>query len=262
MLLLSFSVGNSYCELVHTYLPLKISYGHVNYLTQSLVSAVWGYTRNMESINSELPLLVSNVLRKARSKHIPRDQIIFYEDDLPQDVYVLKSGIVKLYDIDEQGNEKILHIVKPASTLPFSYFSGMQDPLRWFYATVTDCEFLMMSYDEFHKAMQSNNEVATMLIREFSNDVHELMVRLSSLGKSSAQDKVFSAIKFLLVRHTTKRRGSWWRVTFPITHQLIADLCGITRESASISLKELQDRHIIRSPKVGVLEINKEYLLI
>ncbi|MEO5949753.1 MAG: cyclic nucleotide-binding domain-containing protein, partial [Candidatus Saccharimonas sp.] len=66
-----------------------------------------------------VPLILQRALRDARVKQVPSGQILFYEDDIPQEVYILKEGIVKIYDIDDQGNEKILHLVKAPAVIPF-----------------------------------------------------------------------------------------------------------------------------------------------
>lgn len=209
---------------------------------------------------SGLPLIIDNALRGARLKSVPSGQILFYENDLPQEVLVVKSGIVKIYDIDEDGNEKILHLVKPPAVVPFSYFSGMKDPLRWLYATLTDCELYTIPYKDFKNLTVKNRHLADMLDSGFSNDVHELLVRLSSLGRTNSHDKVVAALKFLVALHSEKVRGQWWQVTFPVSHQLIADLCGITREGTTLAMKDLSDNGVVRSPKQTVLEINKSSL--
>ncbi|MEO5949792.1 MAG: helix-turn-helix domain-containing protein, partial [Candidatus Saccharimonas sp.] len=106
-----------------------------------------------------------------------------------------------------------------------------------------------------------DSALGEILTNAFSRDVHELLVRLSSLGKTNARDKVMSALRFLMVVHATERRAGWWRVNFPVSHQLIADICGITRETAALTMKELQGEHVIRNPKLTVLEISQRGLL-
>jgi CRP-like cAMP-binding protein len=80
--------------------------------------------------HADIPLVLQRALRSARSKSVPGGQIVLYEGDMPGDALILREGIVKLYDIDEQGNEKLLHLVKPPAVIPFAFFSGMRDPLR------------------------------------------------------------------------------------------------------------------------------------
>jgi len=215
----------------------------------------------MTQDRTDVPLVLQRALRDARVKQVPAGQILFYEDDLPQEVYILKEGIVKIYDIDDQGNEKVLHLVKSPAVIPFAFFSGMHDPLRWFYTTLTSCELAVFSAEELGKMATSDSALGEVLTNAFSSDVHELLVRLSSLGKSSAREKVMSALRFLMVVHSTERRAGWWRVNFPVSHQLISDICGITRETAALTMKELQNENVIRNPKLTILEISRKRLL-
>ena len=215
----------------------------------------------MGAPSQQMPEILQKALKTARLRHVPRGQIILYEGDTPQDVYIVKSGIVKLYDIDEQGNEKVLHIVKTPALVPFTFFSGMRDPLRWFYETLTDCDFYIVPAKEFMELTRTDGALLAAVTNTFSNDVHELLTRLSSLGKTNAQDKVVAVLKFLVACHSTERRSSWWRVEFPISHQLIANICGITRESTTLVMKELQAQKIIRRPRINVLDIHKPSLI-
>ncbi len=214
----------------------------------------------MKLVENSLPLILQKALQSARLRHVPGGQIILYEDDLPSEMFILKNGIVKLYDIDDQGNEKLLHLVKAPAVVPFAFFSGMTDPLRWFYATLTDCDLYVLRTEELRTMTRAHPDLAELLTNKFSADVHELLVRLSSLGKTNARDKVIAALKFFAARHATERRSGWWRVNFPASHQLIGDLCGITRETTAIIMKELQGEKIVRNPRVTILEINKNNL--
>jgi CRP/FNR family transcriptional regulator len=207
-----------------------------------------------------MPLPLHPILRSARLKHFPKSQILLYKEDIPSDVYVVKTGMVKLYDIDDNGNEKILHIVKSPSLLPFPFFSSDGNRVNWFYVTLTDCSMYVLPKAKLQHAIYADSSLAIFLMNAFSTDIHELLVRLSSLGKTNARDKLCASLRFLLVRHSTRQRSGWCRVSFPVNHQLLADLSGITRESTAMAMKELQNKRVVRSPKLTVLEIDREAL--
>lgn len=208
-----------------------------------------------------MPPVMSKLVRAARLKHIPRGQIIIYAGDVPQEAFILKSGAIKLYDIDDAGNEKILHIVKPPAVIPLATFSGKNVAVHWFYSTLTDCDLYVLGADSVRRYMHQDPALNMYLVNNFSNDVHELLVRLSSLGKSNIRDKVVAALRFLQLRHSQERRNGWWRVSFAVSHQLLGDLSGITRESASTVMKELQTEGIVRNPRQTILEINRDKLI-
>ena len=142
--------------------------------------------------------------------------------------------------------------------MPLAFFSGDAITTRWFYAALTDCELYITTHNELKAAFLKDPGYAMVLTNWFSQEVHELLVRLGSLGKTSARSKVIAALKFLAVCLSEPTRGAWRCVTFPVTHQLIADLTGITRESAALSMKQIQDEGLIKYPKLTLLHINYE----
>ena len=206
----------------------------------------------------ELPLLLQQLIRKERLKQYPKGQIIFYQGDHHHEVAILSQGYVRVYDIDDQGNEKILHILKPGSILPFSFFSGEPETINWFYAALTDCDIYVLNKDKLEQALKNNPELTMLLMHWLSLEVHELLVRLSSMGKSNAKIKIMAALMFLTVHSSKLRPSGWQRVVFPVNHQLLADMTGVTRESAALIMKDLAQNGLVRNPRQTILEIKKE----
>ena len=203
-----------------------------------------------------IPEVLARVLEHARCKRILKNQVLLYEGDTPFDVMIIKSGTVKVHDIDEQGNEKVLHLLSSPAIFPFAFFTGSDAATRWYYTALTDCEIYSLPQTELRGLFLANPELAQYLMGWFSREVHEILTRLSSLGKTLARDKIAAALKFLAIWHSLERRSGWKRVTFPVSHQLLADMTGITRESATLTMKDFQEEHVIRTPRATILEIN------
>ncbi len=181
----------------------------------------------------ELPPYLISVIKTARSKHIAKGQVLFYQGDVTANVFVIKSGIVKIYDIDDQGNEKILHLVERPAIIPFAFFSGASIPTRWFYSALTDCELYEIPRLQLLDELHANSALALYLMNWFSSEMHNVLSRVSSLGKAPVKDKLLAVLRYLQENHSDARRGGWWRVSFPVTHQALADLVGNTRESVT-----------------------------
>lgn len=209
---------------------------------------------------AKLPRSLTAIQDKARIKHVPKGQILLYEDDQPRDVYIIKTGVIKIYNIDFEGNEKILHLVGEQALVPLSFYSGGTQKTRWFYNTLTDCDVWVIPQEQLQKAVLNDTELAKYFMNNFSVDIHELLVRLESLNKSNVHDKLVAALKFLAVAHSRKRRSGWYRVLFPVNHKFLSDLIGMTRESTSMAMKTLVDEGIIRNPRTTILEIDLKKL--
>lgn len=197
----------------------------------------------------------------ARVKHYPKNQILLYGGDPIPTIYLLKKGVVKLYDIDHEGNEKVLHILKPPSLMPLTALGREREDSEWFYGTITDCDVYAVAADEFEKSITTDSKLATFLLRQNAEVMNELLVRLSSLGKNDARGKLAYVLRFLAECHAHEHHGGWRRVAFPVGHQLLADMIGMTRESTAISLKRLRERQIVRYPRATQLEIHLTHLI-
>lgn len=205
----------------------------------------------------ELPnAVLETILHDARVKQYPQGQIVLYEGDSPVEVYIVKSGYVKVYDVDAQGNEKALSIVKPGDIMPYAFFSGKGVLNKWFYQALCDTDIYVLERETLIKAMYTDTDLILSIVSGFSKEVHEILTRLSSLGKSRAQAKLIALMKYFVVCVGKNKTPKWWRVPFPVNQQFLADLTGMTRETCATSMKELLNQGVVRAPKVNLLEIN------
>lgn len=205
---------------------------------------------------------IAILMKHAKQRHYPKGQIILYEGEVPSDLYIIKEGVVKIYDIDDQGNEKIVHLLKTPAMFPMVFFVGdKNDRTHFFYTTVTDAEVYIVPNDIVEKEMKQNAELAIHLMHTFSLEIHEILVRLSSLERTTTYDKLLAALKFLSVHHAEERKSGWRRVLFPVSHQVLADMIGVTRESTTMVMKDLQDQRVVRNPRLTILEINFKKLI-
>lgn len=171
-------------------------------------------------------------------------------------MFLLKRGEIKIYDIDEQGNEKVLYIMRAGSIFPFAGYLGRRIEVMWFYAALTNVEVYVITFEDLAPHLRKDSTLTMYLLEKATTDMHEAFVRVASMSKTTTRPKLVAALKFLCVYHTNVTGSTWRRVNFPVSHQLLADMTGITRESATLVMKQLQDEKITRSPKLGRLEIN------
>lgn len=189
-------------------------------------------------------------------------QIIIYHGDSPDYVMFIVSGAVKFYDIDKEGNEKIFHIGGPGSFFPLFYTFDVKPHVEAFYTTLQKSRFLMIPLKEFLECTQTNAEFTSRILTWYAQEMDHVVLRLKSLERSTAKDKLLQALLYLCEQHATIKvlRAGWWRVNFPLSQQTLAELTGLTRETVNMTLGELQKEGIVRVPKKMRLEICKEKL--
>lgn len=178
-------------------------------------------------------------------------QIIIYDGDSPNLVRFIKSGAVKFYDVDADGREKIMHIGGEASLFPLFYSFEGKDSVTGFYATITKTEMLAVPLEDFRKELRNSPEYAFSTLQWYAGEMDHLVLRLKSLEKSSAKQKILQALFYLSDQHATQSRGQtkWYRINFPLTQQTLADMTGLTRETVNITLKDPELNNLVRNKK-------------
>ena len=207
-----------------------------------------------------MPPALRKLLKNARLKHVQKGQVLLYAGDRPAEVQIIKEGIVKLHNIDEQGNEKILHLLRSPMVIPLAFFSRPEATTKWYYTALTECDLCVLNREELEQLMETDKKTMLFLVNNFSEDVHEILTRLDSLGKSDSSAKLAAALCYLALRHGTRYSSGWWKVLFPVSHQLLADMTGVARETVSLAMKVLSDKKIIRNPHLTQLEIHLDRL--
>ena len=107
--------------------------------------------------------------------------------------------------------------------------------------------------------MATTPDLSAYIINWLAVETHELMARIDGMSKSDAKNKVLTVLNYFNVYYTGQEKQGWRRIEFPITHQLIADIAGITRESVTIQVGNLQREKIIRTRR-PYIEINDQGL--
>ena len=200
------------------------------------------------------------ITNKSPIRIVPLDQTLLYAGEVPVEVYILKEGIVKMYDVDGQGNEKILHLLRPNAVVPLAFFSGPDHATHWYYTTLTDCEMYILPIEVLTGYIRRDSEMAIYLMNWFSLEVHELLARLSSLELTNTRGKVMAVLKMLAARYARPANGAWRRVTFPVSHKLLASMIGVSREGVTLALGELEREGLVRTREFVTLDISRKLL--
>lgn len=208
-------------------------------------------------------ILTARILRPlthhAKLREYKKGQIILYPGDEITNVYIIKKGAISLYDIDSAGNTKTLYILGKNSVFPL--MSALNTPgasAAWFYETLTDTELYVIPYTDFRTSL--NNDSGSLhrkLMKDFTEDVFELVTRINSLSNGTSSMKLSGTLKFLAAKHGKVVAGTnWSRVNFPVSHQLLASMTGLTRETVTHSLGNFLRQDAVHYTRNSRLSIN------
>ncbi len=182
---------------------------------------------------------LDKVNENSREAEFKKGDIIIHEGSLNSNIIYLKSGLVKEYVRTSTQKEQILQIVKKFSYLGLPSLFG--DRVNHYsYAALEDIKVCYIDISVFNKLIRENGEFAYQILVSVSRDSLNNFHRFMSQSQKKTYGKVADALLyFARIIYEAQE------FEIPFTRQELADLIGISRESATRVLLKLKDDGIL-----------------
>lgn len=190
----------------------------------------------------DLRILASHAVARRYRKNT----IVLSKGEESDTMYVVRSGRLRVYLDDEQGNEITIRLLGPGDVFgELAMLSGA--PRAANVMTMEDCELLVVSRSHFMEYLAANSQIGFRIIRALVQRIQEMTEDISTLALLD----VYGRVRNTLERLAEERDGK--RVTDRLTHQEMANMVGSSREMVSRILRDLkaggyismQDKRII-----------------
>lgn len=184
-------------------------------------------------------------LSKYHARKFQKGEIVIVQGEIPDCVYLIKTGVIKTYNLTSQGEEKPIAFDVAGECFPIGWVFGH---LRWspyYYEAFTDCELYCIPRDDYITYLQQNNEVMYDNLSYMARGFNAFQMRLNALEQSKAMSKVINTLHYLCLRFGKDLKDDMVKIDLPLTQQELANFMGLTRETTGIELKKLQKKGII-----------------
>ncbi|ORC38390.1 hypothetical protein B4O97_01135 [Marispirochaeta aestuarii] len=191
------------------------------------------------------PGQIDEINSRFRDVGFSANKTILREGDNADSLFIVATGLVKLYSASGDGGILLIDILKPGEH--FGSVAGFGPECYEETAVAAmDCCLLKISSENFHRVLTMHPQVAVRTVEILSHRVrfsHELMRRL---GSYSAENR--SA--WLLLRLGEKLGRPWEGknlINAPVSREELAAMIGITTETASRIVSRFQKKGLIES---------------
>ncbi|MFA6982030.1 MAG: Crp/Fnr family transcriptional regulator [Patescibacteria group bacterium] len=183
---------------------------------------------------------------------------ILQPEDEARYVFYLRSGYVRMYTVSESGKQLTLNIFKPASYFPMTWAIG-EMPNNYYFEAMTDVNIQKITKERFLEYIKKEPDLLYDLTRRILVGLGGILTRMEYLLSGSASSRVASTILLSARRFGVKLPNGDTEITLPLTHQEIANLSGLTRESTSVEMGKLAKSNVViaKNRKLIVKDMEK-----
>lgn len=190
-------------------------------------------------------ITLDQFISKHTLKTYKKGEMILLKNEIPSAVYVIESGTVKAYIIDQNGCEQLVSMHSKGESLPIGFVFWLTKRSQYFYVAYSDCCIRLVPRDDMTQFIESSSRNLYSLCIKLTKKMILLMRRVSVLEQSSASRKVALGLLHTPDQLGVNQRPHKTRLKISITQQEIANSLGLTRETTSIELKKLQKMRLI-----------------
>ena len=179
-----------------------------------------------------------------KERQLSIKEILFNERDIVDKVYFLKSGKISIFKMNENGERKIIFILRSGEIINEISFDNTK-------STTIGCEafdkaiILECMVKDFIKVMEEDFTLTKNILISTQNRNRRLYRQLKN-SISIRIDKKLAAKLYRIGKEFGVCKGEWTLLNVNLTITYIADMLGCKRESLSRAMKILQDEKLVK----------------
>jgi CRP-like cAMP-binding protein len=183
---------------------------------------------------------------------------VYRPDELIDRVAFVKTGYVRIYNQDTSGKEITYSGFKPIFYMSY-FYSKKRTPNQYYFQALTDLQLWKAPLADFEKYLLTNPQQSIDLIGNILGSFHEVLLSWENSLSGDAYNRVGKLLLALAKEYGVKSDHTI-TIDFHTTHQLIASMLGITRETASIQIKKMENDTLISQQKNTIVINNMEQM--
>jgi CRP-like cAMP-binding protein len=180
---------------------------------------------------------ITRFLSKYQLLKFRKKDVILRAEDVPQGVYYILKGYVRVYSITPSGNELTLNLFKPGSLFPLTWaLSDIEN--GYFYEAMTPVDVYRAPKEDFFDFIKSDKEILLEMIKRILVSLNTQTARMQYLTMGNAEDRIINTL-LLLASVSGARFDGVIKIGIPVTQQDVANFSSVTRETASVEINRL-----------------------
>lgn len=173
-------------------------------------------------------------------RRYPANSDLIFKGDDSDSLYIIRSGKVKIYDLDENGDEVIYRYQTDGE-----FFGEMAlfdpAPRSAYVKTVTDATIVYVTRQQFHHCLAERPEMAVNMIPHLIQRIRDLSEALSDCALRSVYQRVRKQLELI-----AESDGPHRVIPHPPKHQELAAMVGSRREMVTRIINALERQGYIQ----------------
>jgi CRP/FNR family transcriptional regulator len=204
----------------------------------------------IDSQNNDITIELTKLLSPYFKHHKYKSkEHLWYDGDNPDKMFFINSGIVKIYDILEDGSTITMYIFEQGTLFGFMPFFD-EEPYPAYAQVVKESDISTIDRATFNKIIVEKPELSLKLMKILSKRLRDAMLKISENNNKDTLSRVASMLVSIYLTHNNcYTENNDYTIEMKLPSYEVANYIGVTPETLSRNIKQLIDKKIIE--KIG-----------
>jgi CRP/FNR family transcriptional regulator len=193
-------------------------------------------------------------------RNYKKGEIVVFQGEAPRHTLIVKSGVVKSYNLSVNGDEKPISFFTEHDTFPVPWTFQKAPSAYFYFEAFTDCTVYAVPRDDYVSFIRSQPDQMYRMVEAMINEQIGTAMRLNALQHSRASDKLLYTLHYLTLTHGSEVGPKQIEIGLTLTHQDFANLTGLTRETTATELNRLKTKGVITYGKHTLYQVRLDKL--
>lgn len=177
-------------------------------------------------------------------KTYQRGQSIVDFGEPAEEFFLIQNGLVRVYRLNESGEQVVLALLGGGDF--FGEMGLFTNSFRtaWVEA-VTSVKLYRMRRADFRNLLLATPELCWQMLGILSRRLAKMDEQMENLICLNVEERLLKAL-FMLAQELGRREGENWVLPPHLTHRLLGELIGTSRETVTRSLGRLEKKGLLR----------------
>lgn len=179
------------------------------------------------------------------TRQYAKKRTVLFQGEIPRSLMVIQSGLVKVYGITTSGDQRTVTLLSAGDIFPVEWAFDKSRVSLYYYEAVSDCTLLTLPKTDFIQAMKNDAALKDQIFQAYMAHYTSATMHIYALEHSHAQEKLVYILQYLVARFGEKQPNGLVKIDLRLSHQDIAEMVGLTRETTAVELHRLKDKKLI-----------------
>lgn len=187
----------------------------------------------------------------------PKGNHIFRDKEVKGEIYIVQSGKVATYKINEYGQKKVVFILGVADIINEVALDNLSASANC--EAFEDCKIICFKKNKFLEIMESDFKVTTLVVNSLAKKTRRMYRQLKN-STSIKVEKKLAAKLWKLSKDYGREVEEGTLIDLALSVTYLAEMFGMPRETISRALKILVNEELIVQKNKQIIVIDKDAL--